>query len=82
MLALRGESMISRQSASFLAALGMDSWIAASADDYVERAIAHASDLATPAKTRATLREKMRGSPICDARGFTSDLEALLTSVY
>ncbi|HEY8102110.1 MAG TPA: tetratricopeptide repeat protein [Burkholderiaceae bacterium] len=81
-LALRGEALIGRQSASFLAALGMDDWIAESKQDYIDRAIEHASNFAVLAKVRAALREKMRCSPICDARGFTRDLETLLMSVY
>ncbi|MGZ3238893.1 MAG: O-linked N-acetylglucosamine transferase family protein [Burkholderiaceae bacterium] len=81
-LALRGEALIGRQSASFLAALGMDDWIAESKQDYIDRAVKHASNLAVLTKVRAELRERMRRSPICDADRFTRDLEALLLSVY
>ncbi|MGZ5817241.1 MAG: O-linked N-acetylglucosamine transferase family protein [Burkholderiaceae bacterium] len=80
-LALRGSALIGRQSASFLAALEMDDWIAESQQDYVDRAIRHASDLVALAKIRTDLREHMRRSPICDASKFTRDYENLLMSV-
>lgn len=80
-LALRGESMIGRQSASFLHALKMDEWIATSQQDYIDRAVTHASSLDALARLRASLREAMRNSPVCDASRFTRDFESLLLTL-
>ena len=81
-LTLRGESLVARQSASFLTALGLDDWIADSQRDYVARATRRAGDLESLASLRATLRERMRSSPMCDATAFTRDLERVYRKIW
>ena len=70
---LAGMSLIGRQGASLMNAAGLPDWIAADEDAYVRLAIERASDIAALAKLRASLRERVRASPLCDALQFASD---------
>jgi len=61
--------------ASLLTHLGAADWIADSPAGYVARCRELAADLASLAAIRAALRERMRGSLLCDAPRFTRHLE-------
>ena len=71
-----GDAHVSRVGASLLARVGLTDWVADGEDDYVEKAVCHAMDLSLLTRIRAELRDRMRESPLCDAHGFTRDLEA------
>jgi predicted O-linked N-acetylglucosamine transferase (SPINDLY family) len=77
-LTLAGETMLSRQGASLLSAAGLDDWIATDPEDYVARAVAHASDLDGLSALRMGLREQMQASPLFDAQRFARNFEALM----
>lgn len=77
---LRGDRHVSRASASILTAIGRQDWVAGSQDEYVKIAAGLAADAELRGRERGTLRERMRGSPLCDAAGYTRALEALFTS--
>jgi predicted O-linked N-acetylglucosamine transferase (SPINDLY family) len=68
--------------ASFLATLGLDDWIAGSADDYVERALRHAGDLVALARLRATLRGRLAASVLCDRRAYCAAVEAAYRGMW
>jgi protein O-GlcNAc transferase len=70
-----GTSMISRQSAMLLEAVGMASLVARDDADYIAVAAGIAADLPRLQSLRGTLRPAMAASPLCDAGGFS---EALL----
>ena len=72
---LAGATHVSRVGVSLLASLGLADWIADSADGYVELAARMARDLDGLAQLRASLRQRMAGSPLSDAAGFTRHLE-------
>jgi len=72
---LAGERFCSRHSVSHLSVVGVPELIAADADNYLAIALGLARDLPRLASLRASLRERMAGSPMCDAAGFTRDLE-------
>lgn len=74
-ITLAGETHVARVGASLLTHLGSPEWFAATPDDYLAKAIALAGDLPRLATIRAGLRERMRASPLCDAAGFTRNLE-------
>ncbi|MFT3783347.1 MAG: tetratricopeptide repeat protein [Nibricoccus sp.] len=74
-VALAGSSHVSRVSASLLTHLGHPEWIGASEADYIERAYGLAADPQKLASLRASQRDKMRLSPLCDAARFTRELE-------
>lgn len=70
-----GRCGVSRSSTSLLANAGLTQLVAASAEGYVDIALRLAADLPALADLRATLRERLRASPLLDARGFTRGLE-------
>jgi protein O-GlcNAc transferase len=69
-LTLEGDRMLSRQGASLLHAAGLAQWIAKDSDDYVRKAVEHASDLHRLAQLRAALRDEVRVAPLFDAPRF------------
>jgi protein O-GlcNAc transferase len=78
-LTLPGPAPISRQGLSLLQSLGLaQDWVASDEDDYLRRAAALAADRAALAALRAGLRERMAGSPLCDAERFAADWLALV----
>jgi predicted O-linked N-acetylglucosamine transferase (SPINDLY family) len=78
-VALRGASLVARQSAALLHAIGCDDWVAADVGGYVERACA----LASPAANRAARARLVGGEPLAifDAEGFADDLLAAIRGV-
>lgn len=72
---LASERMVGRQTAAMQQLLGLDDWIAASPDAYLDLAAGKARDQESLARLRATLRQRMAMSPLCDAARFTRDLE-------
>ena len=83
LVTMTGERSMSRSGASLLAVLGLQEWIAASAEDYVERAAALAGDATRLAAARgAPLRERMRASPLMDERQFARDMEAAFRQMW
>lgn len=74
--------IVSRQTFSFLALLDLPELVASSPADYVERAVALANRPAWLQQWRGQLRQRMQASPLCDAAGFTADLEAALQTAF
>jgi predicted O-linked N-acetylglucosamine transferase (SPINDLY family) len=74
-LCLRGEQIVSRQSSSIWQAVGLTTFIADDLPGYVSLAVSWARDHNRLEEVRANLRPLMASSPLCDAVGFTRDLE-------
>ena len=68
-----GQTFASRHGLSYLSTLGLTETIAGSREEYVELAVALASDLPRLAKLRASLRERMATSRLCDGKRFADD---------
>ena len=81
-LTLAGDTLVSRQGASLLAAAGLDDWIAVDVDAYVASALAHAADIEGLHRLRAALRGKVLASPLFDAPRFAHHLEAALEGMW
>jgi predicted O-linked N-acetylglucosamine transferase (SPINDLY family) len=81
-LSLTGESFIARQGIGLLMNAGLPDWIAADADDYVARAVRHASDVQRLATLRSGLRQQVLHSPIFDAPRFARHFEAALRGMW
>jgi predicted O-linked N-acetylglucosamine transferase (SPINDLY family) len=81
-LALSGESMISRQGASLLQAAGLESWIAAGPLEAIGLARAHCADLGRLAQLRAGLRETLASSPLLDGARFAAAFRELLLDMW
>ena len=65
-LTIPGESMVTRQAASLLAALGEHDWICSDAQAMVEQAKGLLADISSLRTRRLTQRERMTASPILD----------------
>jgi predicted O-linked N-acetylglucosamine transferase (SPINDLY family) len=81
-LTLQGERFLARQGVGLLMNAGLPEWVAADAQDYVARAVAHASDLPALAALRARLRQQVLTSPIYDAPRFAQHFEAALRAMW
>ncbi len=79
---LPGEIFASRHSASHMSNAGLADWVTGSVDEYVETAVARASDVAALAALRAGLRERVRRSPLCDATRFGRGLGEALRGAW
>jgi protein O-GlcNAc transferase len=81
-LTLIGEHFLSRQGMGILTNAGLSAWIADSMDDYVTRAVSHASDLGALAALRDGLRQQVLASPLFDARRFAHHFEGALRAMW
>jgi protein O-GlcNAc transferase len=67
---------------SILSALGLESAIASDEDDYVARALQWSSDLQSLVSLRASLRERMLVSPLCDAARVAHAIDAAALDAF
>jgi len=74
-VSLAGQRFIERLSASMLVSVGLEELVAESEEEYIARAVALAGDDERRRALRSSLRERMLGSPLCDARGLAAALE-------
>ena len=79
---LDGRPSVGRFGAAIMGAVGLGDWVAKSKDAYVALAVARARDLPSLAAVRAGLRERMRGSTLCDARGLCAELEGAYLTLW
>ena len=77
-----GETFASRHSASHLSNAGLADWVTADIAAYTERAVAAAGDIAGLAALRASLRARVKASPLCDAPRFGRSLGAGLRAAW
>jgi predicted O-linked N-acetylglucosamine transferase (SPINDLY family) len=73
---LRGDRHAGRMTAGILSSVNLPGFIAENPDAYVALAERAGTDLPTLATLRATMRERLRGSPLCNGPGFTASVEA------
>ncbi len=79
---LEGDRYASRFGCSTLLGLGLGELIARSVDEYVELAVRLATDRKRLAELRGTLRERMLGSPLVDAKQFAREVEAAYRQMW
>ena len=77
-----GETFASRHSLSHLSTVGLTETVARDLDEYVELAVTLAGDLPRLAALRASLRQRMVASPLCDGTRFATNLLALLRAAW
>ncbi|MBF0183627.1 MAG: tetratricopeptide repeat protein [Magnetococcales bacterium] len=82
LVTLAGAGFMSRMGCSLLTTLGYPQWIANTQEEYVQIAQQLAANLSTLASLRAGLRAQMQRSPLCDAVGYTADLESHLWRIW
>lgn len=77
-----GQTHASRVGVSLLTHAGHPEWIASSDEDYINLAIALASDGPRRATLRATLRDELSGSPLMDRPAYARNVEAAFRHVW
>jgi predicted O-linked N-acetylglucosamine transferase (SPINDLY family) len=82
MVTLAGASAISRAGSSLLQAAGLPEWIAHDEDEYLSLAAQWATDLPRLAALRATLRSRMKASPLMDVPRFARNIEAAYRTMW
>jgi predicted O-linked N-acetylglucosamine transferase (SPINDLY family) len=79
---LRGARHSGRVGASLLTWAGLEDLIAETPQRYIEIAAALAQNLDRRATLRATLRERVKSSPLCDAARFARDMEGAYRDMW
>ena len=77
-----GRTTVGRAGLSQLANLGLPELVAATPEEFVRIAVELAGDLPRLGCLRATLRERMRASPLMDAPRFARGIEAAYRTVW
>lgn len=72
---MAGAVHASRVGASLLAQVGLDHLVTHTTDDYIRCAARLAADIDALAHLRASLRERIVASPLCDEKGFAAAVE-------
>jgi predicted O-linked N-acetylglucosamine transferase (SPINDLY family) len=83
-LTFNGDRWAARTSLSLLRAAGLDAWCLPDRDAFVARAVALANAPTTPgelAELRATLRDRLTRSPVCDSAGLCRALEGIYEQI-
>jgi predicted O-linked N-acetylglucosamine transferase (SPINDLY family) len=81
-LTMPGDRPASRQTAGFLAAIGLSNCVVRSPAEYVRLAAALAADHTRLAALRRALRPAMAASPLCNGALFTSTLETAFRQMW
>jgi protein O-GlcNAc transferase len=79
---LAGRPSVGRLGSSFLQGVGHPEWIARSEDEYIDIAVALASDLPKLAQLRAALRAQMEASPLRNEAGFARRVESAFREMF
>jgi predicted O-linked N-acetylglucosamine transferase (SPINDLY family) len=79
---LTGENFCGRHSTSHLYNVGLPELVIATPEEYAAVALALARDPERLRALRQGLRERMAASPLCDAVGYTRDLEAAYREMW
>ena len=79
---LRGDRFLSRTAESIAHNAGLADWIAADEEDYVAKAVFHATHLDRLATLRTGLRQQVLASPLFDVPRFARNVEAALWGMW
>ncbi len=81
-MTLAGEIAVHRAGVSLLNNIGLGKLVTRTPVEYVKMARALAGNLPALATVRAGLRERMRKSPLCDAKGFANNVEHAYRTIW
>jgi protein O-GlcNAc transferase len=81
-VSLTGHTTASRMGLSLLTTAGLADLCVTTEDDYIAKAATLAADLGALSALRASLRQRLIASPLCDGRAFTQRFQTLLLSLY
>ena len=71
-----------RHSVSHLSNVGLTKFIAPTKEAYIDTAVSLAEDLPRLARLRASLRQRMATSPVCDSQKFVKNLEQAYRTMW
>ena len=74
-LTLAGQRQIERVSTTMLQTVGLEDWVAHSGEEYVHKAVEFAHNQEYLQQLRATMRNRLQKSPLCDLQGMARSLE-------
>lgn len=80
-LSLADRPPLGRFGAELLPQVGLADWVCADVEAYVAKAVEAATDLASLSRIRASLRERLRSSGLCDIGSLVGDLEDAYTQM-
>jgi predicted O-linked N-acetylglucosamine transferase (SPINDLY family) len=81
-VALRGDSHVSRVGADILSRLGLDEWVTSSHDRYVDIAVGLAGDTERLQRLRVDLRQRMSASHLMNPKNYTAELEKAFRTMW
>jgi protein O-GlcNAc transferase len=81
-ISLHGRNCVSRSGLSILNTLGLGELAASTPEQYVEIAVALASDVGRLERLRGGLRNRLEQSPLRDEKSFATQFEALLQTAW
>ena len=81
-IALKGDRIISRQSAAMMNALGLDDFVADDWDQYVDIARRWSASTGALAQLRRELRQRLRASPLGDGKRYANAVEQIYASTW
>lgn len=81
-VSLTGRTHSGRVGATLLGAAGLSDWVAASTEEYIQKAAHLGNDPVSLGALRAGLRDRLRHSPLCDQGRFTRELEIELRRIW
>ncbi len=82
MVSLAGGVPLARAGYSILSNLGIPEFVAFDAPGYVRTAVQAAANLPKLSDLRASLRERIKSSPLMDAPRFTRSIEAIYREAW
>jgi len=77
-----GKRHASRVGLSILSRVGLESFATSTPQEYVAKATSLAKNLEALAKIRASMREQMAASSLCDAKGFARNVETAYRKIW
>lgn len=81
-LSMAGQSLVSRMGKSILTNLELADWIVTSYDDYVEKAILHAKDIAFLAQFRAQARKLYASTALGNGKLYAQEFEKKCVALF
>jgi len=81
-ISILGDTMVGRCGASILRNSGFPEWLAASQEEYVQKAMELAKDLPNLSRIRSNMREKLKHSPFFDSAKFTQNYQTKLRQIW
>jgi predicted O-linked N-acetylglucosamine transferase (SPINDLY family) len=81
-VSLVGRTSVARAGLSILTSIGLAELLASSPQQYLDLAVDLAGDRERLAALRGSVRERMRASPLMDAKGFARDVEAVYRDLW